>query len=121
MPIQLLLTVLLLAALVETWRRRGLGALDGRALAGWTLLWCAGIAVTWLPELSDTAARLFGVGRGADLVTYLLLVFLCYVAFRQALGMQKLERDITTLVRHIALEDAVRKMEHGAGDAEKKA
>jgi hypothetical protein len=105
MLIQFVLTLLLAIALVETWRRRGNGALTGRELLGWTALWCGGIVVTWWPALSSSVAAVFGVGRGADLVTYLLLVFLSYVAFRQALRIEGLERSITTLTRKVAIDE----------------
>ncbi len=105
MPIQLLLSVVLMVALVGTWQRRGRGMLSGRDLLAWTALWVGGLLVTWWPSLSSTIAEVFGVGRGVDLVTYLVVIFLCYNAFRQELRNVELEREITLLVRKMALEE----------------
>jgi hypothetical protein len=50
--------------------------------------------------------KLFGVGRGIDVLVYLSIIFLFYYIFRQSEKINKLEKQITKLVREIAKENA---------------
>ncbi|MDI2099408.1 DUF2304 domain-containing protein [Ruicaihuangia caeni] len=66
------------------------------------------------PGIWTWMAKLVGVGRGADLLLYMLvLTFLGFVAttYRR---FRSLERDVTELARHLALAEA------GAGQARDK-
>lgn len=76
----------------------------------WFLLWTifsVGIIVVALqPGLTDRLAGLVGVGRGADLVIYVSLLLLFVAIFRHASHLHRLERDLTDLVRSLALRDA---------------
>lgn len=77
-----------------------------RMTVWWSLVWIAAFAAIARPEITIAAARLLGVGRGADLVLYVAILgmltgfFLLYVRFR------KLEQDLTRLVRHLALHES---------------
>ena len=69
----------------------------------WTGLW-VGVAVVVLdPSLTQRFARVLGVGRGVDAVFYLTLVLLFYLVFRVHMRIRGLERQITELVRKLAL------------------
>ena len=62
----------------------------------------AGVAV-FFPDLLTRVARLVGIGRGADLLLYIVVVaFLAFAAttYRQ---FRRLEDDITELSRRVAL------------------
>ncbi len=75
----------------------------------WVLFWIgAGFIVIW-PDTSSYLAMLLGVGRGADLVIYLSLVLVFYLLFRIFVRIEKIERDITKIISHIALKDEDRK------------
>ncbi len=84
----------------------------GRFLAGvirlsecllWTGLWI-GVAVVVLdPSLTQRVARVLGVGRGVDAVFYLTIVLLFYLVFRVHMRIRGLERQLTELVRKLAL------------------
>jgi hypothetical protein len=59
-----------------------------------------------VPDAWSRAANLIGVGRGADLLLYLLIVvFLSYVATRFARDRRSAE-DMTRIVRRLALDEA---------------
>jgi len=62
----------------------------------------AGIAVVF-PDLTDEAAKLVGVGRGVDLVTYLVEVGTLFVLLHYYTKFVELERRVTELVREIAI------------------
>ncbi|MEK7665660.1 MAG: DUF2304 domain-containing protein [Patescibacteria group bacterium] len=74
----------------------------------WFLICCLfafGIVLVSLrPEITDTVARLVGVGRGADLVTYTSLILLFTMVIRLTIALDRIEREMTELVRKLALE-----------------
>ncbi len=64
-----------------------------------------GIFLTLMPDVSSVIAKKLGVGRGADLITYLLVLYV-YVGSILILGkFRHLERDITSLTRSLALQN----------------
>ncbi|TAK03553.1 DUF2304 domain-containing protein [Patescibacteria group bacterium] len=106
--IQVILAATLLAALALTWRRARQGALSRRAAIVWSLVWLGAAVVVLRPEVADLFANVVGVGRGSDAVLYVSVVALAYLMFRLFLRFDRLERDITKLVRRIALDEATR-------------
>jgi hypothetical protein len=55
------------------------------------------------------AAKLFGIGRGADLVIYVALAGIFFVIFRLMVSIERLHKQITVLTRKISLQDALKK------------
>lgn len=82
------------------WRKR---ELPTGLFAGWTLLWIAIALVVQLPQQTDVFARLLGIGRGVDALLFLAVLALVLLVFRVYLRMERQEREITALVREIAL------------------
>lgn len=65
-----------------------------------------GIVFVLAPDLTSRLARLLGIGRGADLILYLFIVF-CYLGGLSILAkFRRLERNQTLLVRKLALASA---------------
>jgi hypothetical protein len=102
--IQVLLLLVLAAALVLTLRRLQQGALTRGPAFAWVALWLAGAAVVLQPDIAARFARFVGVGRGVDAVLYLAVALLFYLTLRIFLRLEQIERDITTLVRAQSLE-----------------
>lgn len=65
----------------------------------WNFVWLAVIIVAFLPNLSLQFANIFGVQRGTDFFSYIGLVILFYLVFRIYVKQEKIERDITKIVR----------------------
>lgn len=74
----------------------------------WSLVWCVVIGVALMPQGTDAVAALVGVGRGADLLVYLAVVFLLYAVHRLMVREQKMREEMTELVRAIAIDRATR-------------
>ncbi len=69
----------------------------------WGIFWGIALVFIWLPTNTiDKLGQLFGVGRGIDVLVYLSIIFLFYYIFRQSEKINKLEKEITKLVRKIA-------------------
>jgi len=71
----------------------------------WLIFWFAvGIAFI-IPDSLTRLANILGIGRGADLVLYVAVVVLFYLIFRIFVRLEKMERNITKVVRDKALEN----------------
>lgn len=87
------------AAMVRRWvtRREGLV---------WSLVWLvAGVAVVW-PGAIGVVAGLLGIGRGADLLIYCTVVVMMCGFMMVYVRLRHLRRDVTVLVRELAIRDA---------------
>ncbi len=73
------------------------------ALLPWLALWLLAAAALRWPEATTAAARLLGIGRGADVVLYTAVLAGLIIALRLSLGQRRLERQMTLIVREMAL------------------
>ncbi len=65
-----------------------------------------GAVLVLFPELANYAASLVGVGRGADLLLYLLVLAVYAGGLLVLAKFRRIERQMTDLVRQIALREA---------------
>ena len=79
--------------------------IDGRRFLVWLFFWLAVAVVAVRPELTVIIANYVGIGRGADLVIYGSLIFLFYALFKLLIKIEKLEKNLTKLVRQDAIDD----------------
>ncbi|MBM3205008.1 DUF2304 domain-containing protein [Candidatus Uhrbacteria bacterium] len=105
MLIQLILLLILLGAMYMTYRRRKQKAI--RPIEGylWSLVWLGAAVVVIQPDLTTRLARMVGIGRGSDLVVYGAVIVLLLLVFHLHIAHDKLERQLTELVRQKALEE----------------
>lgn len=75
----------------------------------WTTFWLVVIFVAWLPQTTDVFARYVGVERGADLLVYCAVVGLSYALYRVMVRQEKMNREVTELVRRIAIMEEIKK------------
>ncbi|MHC4696675.1 MAG: DUF2304 family protein [Planctomycetota bacterium] len=95
--------VLFIATIAATVR----GSVTRREGLAWALLWlAAGIAIA-RPGITAATARALGIGRGADLVLYCAVVVMLVGFLMVYARLRRLRRDVTLLVRHLAIRDAV--------------
>lgn len=101
--IKILVPLLGLVAVVgagRKWRRR---ELPTKLFALWCLLWAGLSVVVQLPQKTDVLAQLLGIGRGVDALLFLAVIALLLLCFRLYLRIERIEREITTLTRELAL------------------
>ena len=77
----------------------------------WFLFWLMAMLIIVFPNLTISPANWLGIGRGSDLVVYLSLIFIFYLLFKFLIRLEKMEKEITSLVRSNALNDYERKNE----------
>ncbi|MEO8707185.1 MAG: DUF2304 domain-containing protein [Kofleriaceae bacterium] len=66
------------------------------------LIGFAALAVIF-PDLTQDVADLVGVGRGADLVTYIAIVSVMFVLLHYYTKFVELQRQLTTVTRELAI------------------
>lgn len=103
---QILALTLLVLIVIVTFEAAARGGIRKRVATLWLLVWtAAGTAVVW-PRSTAVVATALGIGRGADLILYCTVVatmigfFYVYTRFR------RLDRQLTLLVRHLAMLNA---------------
>jgi hypothetical protein len=69
----------------------------------WTIIWLMVILAVVFPSTLGHLANLTGVGRGVDVIIYLSIIVLFYMIYRSYVRMENMEREITKLVREIAI------------------
>jgi hypothetical protein len=72
------------------------------------VVWLVAAAAVFNPNLTAEIANAIGIGRGTDLVLYLFVVAFLFVAFHFYSRSVKTERQLTQVVRHIAVMEAKR-------------
>jgi hypothetical protein len=76
-----------------------------RRVAGLVVM-VAGILAVLFPESTTYVANAIGVGRGADLVLYMLVMVFLYNAVAVSQRIHQLEHKITVLTRELAISRA---------------
>ncbi len=69
----------------------------------WLCIWGGLIIVVFFPELTSYLADVVGIGRGIDVIIYTSIGLLFYMIFRLYVKFEENEREITQLVREIAI------------------
>jgi len=73
----------------------------------WSVLWFSVGIVVLFPQIADRVAQEVGLetATGIDLVVYIAVGLAFYLIFRLFVHIERIERDITKVIRHIALKD----------------
>ena len=89
-----------LVAMFQGWLRR-------RECLVWAALWlAAGVAVAQ-PSLVSAIAKALGIGRGADLVLYCSVIVMMIGFWMIYARLRAVRRELTLLVRRLAIRDAI--------------
>jgi hypothetical protein len=67
------------------------------------LLIAAGAVAVIFPDVTQDAADLVGVGRGADLITYIAIVAVMFVLLHYYTKFVELQRQLTEVTRELAI------------------
>jgi hypothetical protein len=104
MLIQFLLLLIIIIIALRLYAKFCARDITGRQFVLWLVIWLlAAIVVVW-PDITVWIANRVGVGRGSDLVIYLAIIFIFYSIFRLLLRLEKMEKNLTELVRQDALK-----------------
>jgi len=65
-----------------------------------------GVVFVIFNEITDKMAHFLGIGRGADMIFYLGLLFLFFLMLKLYARLRRVEENLTELVRKKSIEDA---------------
>ncbi len=105
MFIQILLSFFILFALSRVLKQVRSTKLTIGAFLFWSSLFVFALAGVLYPGLTSYVAERVGIGRGTDVVIYTSIALLFYLIFRLSISLEETRREITDLVRKIALKD----------------
>lgn len=102
--VQIVAFIIIIFALSRVYLRFKSNKSSVKEVVFWTTVWILIAIVVFLPQTMSYLARMLGVGRGVDVVIYLALLILVYWQFRNNVRTEKIEQDISKIVREIALK-----------------
>lgn len=105
MIIKIVISIFIIFAASRVYLRFKDGSVGRFSIIFWLILWSGVAFFTWWPKFSDIIATSVGVGRGVDALVYISVVALFYAIFRIYIKLEFIEREITSLVRNIALKE----------------
>ncbi len=79
--------------------------LNLKELIFWSFLWLAMIIMVFIPGKTNFLAKLLGMERGNDAMFFLGIVALFYASYRLYVKSNEQEKEITKLVRALALKN----------------
>ncbi len=102
--LQLIAAAFVIFAISRVYLRYKERKLSSFSFIFWTFVWLAGISSIIYPDMTTKFASLIGVGRGVDAVLYASIVVIFYLIFRIYIKIEDTQREITEVVRKIALK-----------------
>jgi len=107
--IQFLIVIFALFALSRAILRFKDNRLTVKELAFWTIVWAGVILVSFMPSITGFFSGIFGIGRGIDFIIYISIILLFYLIFRLYVKAESLEKELTFVVRKLALDNEKKK------------
>jgi hypothetical protein len=105
MVIQVLLSFFLLFAISRVVMQVRNARLSIGGFLFWSALFIFALVGVLDPHVTTYVARVLGIGRGSDVVLYVSIALLFYLIFRLSISIEEIRRDITNIVRKIAMEN----------------
>lgn len=105
LPLQIIVTIFVVLVVFRLTKKYQDNILKTSELAGWLFIWIVVLVVFWLPQTTSYLAALLGIGRGVDLAVYSAVLMIFYLIFRLYLKLDKQQKEITKIVRHLALSE----------------
>lgn len=105
MLIQIIVSIFLILIILKTLARKKSKELSLKETIAWLVVWIGTGIIFWFPQYTDRIAKVLGINRGADLITYISIIILAYLVFRIFIHLDKIEKSITKLTREDALNN----------------
>ena len=102
-PIQIIILIIIALIIIKTWQKYRQQSITIREFFLWVGFWLMVSLVIVFNEATNFIAHLLGIGRGVDLIFVVSTIVIVYVIFKILLRLEKIEKNITKIVRQIAL------------------
>ena len=104
MILQIIVSVLVLAVLVKLVIDLKKGKITLNKFYLWALAWIALAVIVFFPNMVIFLAKSIGIERPQDLPIYVSIIVLFYIIFKIGVKIEKIEQEITNLVKRLALK-----------------
>lgn len=104
MPIQFILVILIILAVLRLLYQLKNKNIGFNQFFTWLIIWLVAIVIISQPKITTYLATIVGIGRGVDLAIYVSIIVIFYLMFRLLLRLEKIEKDITKIVRTDSLK-----------------
>lgn len=108
-PIRIIFTIFAVFAWSRVFIKFRTKNMNAKEFIFWSAVWISALAVVYIPGKTDVLAKVMGMGRGFDAVTFLSVISLFYIIYRLYVKSNEHDQVITALVRQIALKNATNK------------
>ncbi len=71
----------------------------------WLFIWFGLSLIVFFPQIVFFLANLIGIERAKDLPIYISIIILFFLLFKIGIKIEKIEQEITKIVKNIALEN----------------
>lgn len=105
LPLQIIVSLFVVLVVFRLTKKYKENILKITEFIGWLVIWLIVLIVFWLPQTTSYLALLFGIGRGVDLAIYVAVLIIFYLIFRLYLKIDKQQKEITKITRHLALKE----------------
>ena len=75
----------------------------------WGFIWVIVIVIALFPSTLSGISGFVGIGRPIDLIVYMSIILMFYLLFRLYVKIDMQNKELTKLVREIAIRDAKKK------------
>ena len=106
MIVQIVLIAIIAVMLIRLILKMKSREITAGYFAIWLVIWLLAIILIAFPSLASYLADTVGVGRGVDLIIYVSIIVIFYLQFKLLMRIEKMEKDITKITRHLAVKEA---------------
>lgn len=108
-----IIQIVVILFVMFAWSRAFLRLRDNHISLGefslWSMIWISVLIVTLFPNLTSILSEIVGIGRGMDLAVYGGIIMLFYLMFRLYVKIDAQSKEITRLVREVAIQNVKKK------------
>ena len=108
-PLQIIAIAFALFALSRVFRRFKNGKITSKEFALWSIIWIGVIAVSLSMKIVTVVTEFLGVQRPVDALTFVSIILLFYLVYRIYVRFEKVEHDITLVVRDLSFRKKKKK------------
>ena len=106
---QLILSIVVIFILLKTWHSYRRKQMSNSFFVLWIFLWTVALSAIFYPGLLSNVANLLNIGRGVDFALYVSIILLFYLVYKINLKIEKINQDLTKIVRKISIENEEKK------------
>ena len=103
--LKIIITLFVLLSIYKLIKQKQNNKINLLSFIFWFILWIVIAIVFYLPETTSYIANIVGIGRGVDLAVYTSIVVIFYLLFKLFIRLNKIDREITKIVREKAIKD----------------